>query len=176
MTGAQIVRAVYLWALAGALVVMAIAAGALIRARGYEFIVNDSPSMPRGVYLIHLGALPAQLGETVVFRPIPAFAHLIYGRGWLPRGMPLIKTVGGLAGDIWCTIDERFVVDGEDWGPVFVRDAQGRVLPPAGGCHRVDNGYFLPVATHLSRSFDGRYMGAVPMTQVIGTGFPLLTF
>lgn len=176
MTAHQYIRLLRLLALAGALVVLALCAGELIRLSGHALYVNDSPSMPRGLYWIHLGVLPSERGEVVVFRPLPAFAHLIYGRGWLPHDMPLIKPVGGLLGDIYCVIDGHFVVDGEDAGPIFARDAQGRPVPQMAGCHRVARGTFLPVSSYLPRSFDGRYMGAVPVTQVVGTGVPLLTF
>ena len=170
------VRLLRLLARAGAVIVLACGAGELIRLSGHALYVNDSPSMPRGLYWIRMGALPTEHGEVVVFRPTPAFAHLIYGRGWLPNGMPLIKPVGGIAGDIYCAIAGRLVVDGEDAGPIFARDVEGRAVPQVSGCHRIRPGYFLPVASNIARSFDGRYMGAVPMTQVIGTGLQLLTF
>lgn len=176
MTGIPIVRAVRHWAFAGALIVLAVSAGELIRLSGHALYVNDSPSMPRGLYWIRLDVLPSERGEVVVFRPTQAFAHLIYGRGWLPRDMPLIKPVGGVAGDIYCAIDGRFLVDGEDAGPIFARDAQGRLVPQMAGCHRVERGTFLPVSSYLPRSFDGRYMGTVPVSNVIGTGVPVLTF
>ncbi len=176
MTAHQYIRLLRLLALAGALVVLAYGAGALIRLSDHALYVNDSPSMPRGLYWIHLGVLPSERGEVVVFRPTLAFAHLIYERGWLPHDMPLIKSVGGVAGDIYCTIDGHFVVDGEDAGPIFDRDAQGAVVPQMAGCHRVARGTFLPVSSYIARSFDGRYMGAVPAANVIGTGVPLLTF
>ncbi|HMM58218.1 MAG TPA: S26 family signal peptidase [Rudaea sp.] len=176
MKANQYIRLLRLLALACVLVVLAYAAGALIRLSGHALYVNDSPSMPRGVYWIRMGAPPTQRGEVVVFRPLPAFAHLIYGRGWLPRDMPLIKPVGGTAGDIYCAIDGRFLVNGEDAGPMFDRDAQGAVVPQMAGCHRVARGTFLPVSSYIPRSFDGRYMGAVPAANVIGTGVPLLTF
>lgn len=176
MTAHQYIRLLRLLALAGALVVIAESAGALIRLSGHVLYVNDSPSMPRGLYWIRLGELPTEHGEVVVFRPAPAFAHFIYGRGWLPRGMPLIKPVGGLPGDIYCIIDARFVVDGEDAGPIFARDTQGLPVPQIAGCHRVARGTFLPVSSFIPRSFDGRYMGTVPVSNVVGTGVPVLTF
>ena len=176
MTVNPCVRLLRLLALAGALIVLACSAGELTRLSGHAFYVNDSPSMPRGLYWIRLRVLPSERGEVVVFHPTPAFARLIYGRGWLPHDMPLIKPVGGVAGDIYCAVDGRLVVDGEDAGPIFARDAQGARVPQVSGCHRVRPGYFLPVASTIARSFDGRYMGAVSMAQVIGTGVPLVTF
>jgi len=36
---------------------------------------------------------------------------------------------------------------------------------------------FLPVSSYFDRSFDGRYMGAVPTAKRVGqSGHPLLTF
>ncbi len=121
-------------------------------------------------------ATPVQRGDYVVFVPPDSAAALIYGRGWLPNSMPLLKPVGGLEGDTYCVRAGRFLVDGVDVGPVFLLDAQGLPLPQIGGGHRVGREEFLPLSSHIDRSFDGRYMGAVPVANVLGTGVPLLTF
>lgn len=169
-------RALRLYALAIVAVAVGVAAGHAIDASGHALVVNTSPSMPSGVYWITRGAARMARGRVVLFTPPEGVCDLVYGRGWLPEGMPLLKTVGGLAGDTYCVREGRFVVAGDDVGPVFVADSQGRPLPQLAGCRRVGADEFLPVATTLDRSFDGRYLGAVPKHNVLGTGRLLMAF
>jgi conjugative transfer signal peptidase TraF len=160
-----------------ALVVACVAtAGAAIPLSGHELVFNDSPSVPRGLYWITLGAHPSRSGDYVVFTPPADAAALIYGRGWLPNSMPLLKPIGALEGDRYCIEHGRFLINGRDSGSVFATDASGLPMPRIVGCRRVSRDEFLPVSTHIERSFDGRYMGTVPMKKIIGTGRPILTF
>lgn len=168
--------ALRLYGLAGVCIASAIATAALISVSGHRIVVNDSPSMPRGFYWMTIGATPSARGEVVMFRPDAAWAARIYGRGWLPAGMPLLKTVGGLPGDEYCVRDGRFLIAGSEIGPVFRVDSQGRPIPQIGGCRRVGNGEFLPIAKTFDRSVDGRYMGSVPVRNVLGVGHALMTF
>lgn len=168
-------RALRLYVVAVVAIAAAFAAGKAIDASGHALVVNTSPSMPSGVYWITRAA-PMVRGSVVLFAPPDGVRDLIYGRGWLPNGMPLLKTVGGLAGDTYCVRDGRFVVASDDIGPVFLLDSQGLPLPQISGCRRVGAGEFLPVALRLDRSFDGRYMGAVPLRNVLGVGRALITF
>jgi len=176
MNSVQTIEALRLFARATAILVMIVIAGAMVRFTGHELVFNGSPSVPRGLYWIRLGATPSAKGDVVVFRPPASFAALIYGRGWLPVGMPLLKPVGGLEGDRFCVEGSRFIVNGVDVGPVFISDSHGLAVPQLVGCRHVEQDEFLPVSTFLARSFDGRYMGAVPMGRVIGTGLPIWTY
>lgn len=176
MKRVNLTKALRLYALAASIVGLAVVSGEAIGFSGHELVVNTSPSMPRGLYWIALGPEPARRGEIVVFMPPDAVGAMIYDRGWLANGVPLLKPIGGLAGDTYCVTKGRFVVNGVDAGPVFSLDAQGQPLPQIAGCRRVGRNEFLPVSSHLDRSFDGRYMGAVPMRHVLGTGHALLTF
>ncbi len=169
-------KAIRFFAFASATVTLAYVTGGLIRFSGHELVFNDSPSVPRGLYWIRLGIAPVSRGEYVMFAPTDLVAALIYGRGWLPNGMPLLKPVGGLDGDTYCLKDGHFIVNGANAGPVFLLDSQGLPLPQFAGCRHVRHGEFLPVSSYIERSFDGRYMSAVPIANVIGTGFPLLMF
>ncbi len=164
------------YVLAASLIGLTICAGEAIRFSGHELIVNTSPSMPRGVYWIALGDEPTRRGEIAVFVPPDAVGAMIYERGWLATGMPMLKAVGALPGDTYCVRSGRFVVNDADVGPVFLLDGQGQPLPQIAGCRRVNHDEFLPVSSYLDRSFDGRYMGAVPTHFVLGTGRALLTF
>ncbi|HEX3894811.1 MAG TPA: S26 family signal peptidase [Rudaea sp.] len=169
-------KMVRLYVLAASLIGSTICVDEAITLSGHELIVNTSPSMPRGLYWIALGEQPTRRGEIVSFVPPASVGALIYARGWLAKGMPLLKPVGALAGDTYCVKDRRFVVNDVDAGPVFLLDGQGQPLPQIAGCHRIDRDQFLPVSSHLDRSFDGRYMGALSTHVVLGTGRALLTF
>lgn len=172
----RLTRVLRLYALAAAIILAAFSIGKALQVSGHELVLNTSPSMPLGLYWIARGTVPMRRGEVVVFAPTPDMGAMIYGRGWLRHGMPLLKTVGGLAGDEYCVRSGRFLVAGADAGPVFPLDTKGRPLPRIAGCRRVGRDDFLPVASALDRSFDGRYMGAVPVRNVLGTGRALVTF
>ncbi|HEX7934853.1 MAG TPA: S26 family signal peptidase [Paraburkholderia sp.] len=169
-------RALRYYALAVGLTAVAFATGQAIDASGHALVVNTSPSMPSGVYWITRGTSPLKRGDVVLFAPPDGARELIYGRGWLPRGIPMLKTIGGLAGDTYCVREGRFVVAGADLGPVFVSDSQGLPVPQLVGCRRVGEDEFLPVASTYDRSFDGRYFGAVSVRNVLGVGRALVTF
>jgi conjugative transfer signal peptidase TraF len=176
MTRGNITKALRLYAVAAAMILLATIAGAAILMSGHELVFNDSPSVPRGLYWIRLGAQPRERGEYVIFVPPDTAASLIYGRGWLPKSTPLLKPLGGVEGDSYCVTGGRFIVNDIDAGPVYFVDARGLPLPQMRGCRRVGHREFLPVSSYLDRSFDGRYMGAVPTANVLGSGYPLLTF
>ncbi|MBN8888445.1 MAG: S26 family signal peptidase [Rudaea sp.] len=171
-----VARALRYYAMAVGLVAAAFAADEAIDASGHALVVNTSPSMPSGIYWIARGGASMQRGDVVQFAPPDGVRELIYGRGWLPEGMPLLKTVGGLAGDVYCVRDGRFVVADADLGPVFTHDSQDLPVPQILGCRCVGEDEFLPVASTLDRSFDGRYFGAVPVRNVLGVGHALVTF
>lgn len=176
MKQVNILRASRLYAFAASVVLLATLVGAAIPLTGHELVFNDSPSVPRGFYWIALGVEPTRRGEYVVFVPPDAAATLIYGRGWLPKSLPLLKPVGGVEGDRYCVMSGRFVVNDLDAGPVFLLDTQGLPMPQIHGCHTIGHDEFLPVSSHIEHSFDGRYMGAVSKAKVLGSGHPLMTF
>lgn len=164
------------YVIAVAIVAAAYTAGKAIESSGHTLIVNTSPSMPTGIYWLSHDAQSVERGEVVMFAPPQAVRAMVYGRGWLPDSMPLLKTIGGLAGDVYCIRHRRFVVDGRDVGATFLLDGQGLPLPQLAGCRRVGVDEFLPVSNHIERSFDGRYFGAVPMKSVLGVGRALVMF
>jgi len=176
MTRAVVLRALRYYALAVGLAAVGFATGEAIDASGHALIVNTSPSMPSGIYWITRDAAQLERGDVVLFAPPDNVRELIYGRGWLPVGVPLLKTVGGIAGDAYCVRDGRFIVAGADVGPVFASDSQGLPVSQIVGCRCVGAGEFLPIATTLDRSFDGRYFGAVPVRNVLGVGHTLIRF
>ena len=81
---------------------------------GVSIVINPTVSEPVGFYRIVNHAVPNyRRGMTVVF-PVPApFQSLVYGRGWLKAGVPLMKNIGALAGDQVCVREDHFEVNGK---------------------------------------------------------------
>ena len=59
----------------------------------------------------------------------PAFLEMVYGRGWLRPGVPLLKTIVALAGDEVCIREEHFEVNGRTLGPVYAVYSTGASMP-----------------------------------------------
>ena len=147
------------------------------RSMGVLIVLNPTASEPTGFYRIVIHAVPDyQRGMTVVF-PVPVpFQSLVYGRGWLKAGVPLMKNIGALAGDQVCVSEDHFEVNGKDLGPVSTVDRTGASLPRLRGCFQIADGYFFPMSQYHERSFDGRYIGAQPLAVITGEARPLWTF
>jgi len=140
----------------------------------HHYYLNLSESAPLGLYrVIHTSSLFLKRGDMVVFSPPEWAEPLVYGRSWLPRGWPLLKYVGALEGDTYCVLFGDFFVNGKYIGKVSTQDSQGLPLYPMKGCHTVEYASFLPVSSHIPNSFDGRYMGAVSLSCIIGKAYPV---
>jgi len=115
-------------------------------------------------------------GMYVVF-PVPRdMQALVYGRHWMPDGVPFLKELAALAGDRVCVRADRLEINGRYVGPVYERDSQGRPLPQNLGCFEVREGMFFAASAHLEKSFDSRYFGPLPLTQLLGEARPVWTF
>src|ERR1700686_4457530 len=66
---------------------------------GPSLVINSTRSEPRGFYrLVSHEPQEYRRGMSVVF-PVPdAYRGLVYARGWLANGVPLLKTIVALAG------------------------------------------------------------------------------
>ena len=138
-----------------------------------RLLINVTPSVPVGLYLARTSSgHDCRRGEIVAFLPRDGIANLIRERNWLPEGVPIVKKVGAVAGDQYCVNAGQMTVNGRPVGAVSVVDSAGRPLPQIRGCHRVNSGEFLPVGD-IDRSFDGRYMGAQPISSIAAVLTPL---
>jgi conjugative transfer signal peptidase TraF len=145
-------------------------------ASGYHFFLNLTGSEPRGVYLQRPFDGTLHRGDLVFMKCPPGFEKFVYGRKWLPNGWPLLKTVRGIPGDCFCVSENDVSVEGKRFGPVFPRDRQGLQLPVIRGCRSIPPHHFLPIATGLENSFDGRYFGAVPDSLITGKAELIISF
>jgi conjugative transfer signal peptidase TraF len=139
-----------------------------------KLIWNASASVPLGLYKItpvnHL-----RVGDRVVIDPPELLASLLAERGYLPRGVPLLKTIAAGSGQRVCRIGSRIIIDGEAIGQAHEQDRLGRDLPDWQGCRRIGADELFLMNASVPDSFDGRYFGPTPATAIIGKAVPLWT-
>ena len=143
---------------------------------GKTFWLNFTESEPVGLYHMEKPNREIRRGDMVIMSIPGPYQKYVYGRKWLSPGWPLLKHVGAVAGDQFCSGGDSFWINGVSIGPVFSVDSQGLPLPRLGGCRQVPYGHFLPVATGVKTSFDGRYMGPVSLSEIRGLVRPIWVF
>lgn len=160
----------------GAVVICLIVMQTINSMTGPHFLLNLSSSEPLGIYRLRPFNGTLRRGEIVWMKAPQKAGAFIYERGWLPRGWPLLKHVMAVPGDTFCITDTTLTVNGALVGPVTDRDRKGQPLPRIRGYFDVSAGSFLPVATNIANSFDGRYFGTVPASSIIAIATPVVTF
>lgn len=132
---------------------------------------NTTASVPVGMY----GLSPpgrVVVGDLVVVRPDPGLAAVLAERGWLPRGVPLVKPVAAVAGQTACRSGLDVTLDGRLVARALAADGQGRSLPRWGGCRRLEAGEVLLLAP-APGSVDGRYFGVTGRGGILARARPL---
>lgn len=102
-------------------------------------------------------------------------ADFMVERGYIGRGVPLMKHIAALPGQTVCRTDTAITVDTVSLGDALDRDKRGRELPVWPGCRRVANGDIFLINPDVSDSLDGRYFGPIAARAVIGKATPLYT-
>lgn len=138
-----------------------------------RLIWNASASAPIGLYRIDAGTSP-RLGDLVAIDPPPALSRFLAARGYLPRGLPLLKRVAALPGALVCRSGTFVTVDGAGVARALARDRAHRPLPVWTGCRTVGRDEFF-LLNAAPDSLDGRYFGPLPTAGLIGSAHPLLT-
>ncbi|MEA1651268.1 S26 family signal peptidase [Nitrospirillum sp. BR 11164] len=139
-----------------------------------KFIWNASASTPIGLYSI----APAdhfEVTDLVAVRAPEPLAAFMVERGYIGRGVPLMKRVAGVAGQEVCRHDHAITVDGVPMGDALDRDHLGRSLPVWQGCRRIAERELFLMNWSVRDSLDGRYFGPLPTSDVIGRATPLWT-
>ena len=134
---------------------------------------NASASAPIGLYRVDVGA-PPRLGDLVAIAPPPALGTFLAQRGYLLRGVPLLKRVAGLPGALVCRSGVFVTVNGVAVARALARDRANRPLPVWTGCRIVGRGELFLVNAARD-SLDGRYFGPLSSTGLLGTAHPILT-
>lgn len=139
-----------------------------------HYIWNASASVPIGLYLIQpTGNL--FVTELVAIQPPEPTAKFLADRGYLPRGVPILKRVLALHGQTVCRNQLTITVDKIEMGEVRERDNRGRPLPVWQGCRVIAEGEVFLMNWQSADSLDGRYFGVLPTTAIVGRAEPLWT-
>jgi conjugative transfer signal peptidase TraF len=166
------------------LLVLALGAGTLsltLLAAWAGLRLNDSPSMPTGLYIRTSSESDASL---VVFCPVDPFARLSAERGYRSRGNcpdaaePLAKPLAARPADVVELSGKGMSVNGKllpNTAPLAT-DTASRPLPHwPFGRYVVAPGTLWVASSYNPRSFDSRYFGPVKASQVREHVRPLLT-
>lgn len=138
-------------------------------------IWNASDSVPVGLYVTS-AVDTLDIGDLVVVRAPRSVADFMATRGILPHGVPLLKRVAALQGQVVCRSDTEITVDRVAIGKALTSDSIGRPLPVWSGCQIVGPGTIFLMNWQSVDSFDGRYFGLLPTSAVIARASPVWTF
>ncbi|MER8977887.1 S26 family signal peptidase [Mesorhizobium sp. M0870] len=139
-----------------------------------RLIWNASASVPIGFYAIHAHG-PFEVADLVAVNAPEPLAAFLADRGYLPRGVPLLKRILGVSGQRVCRSNLTITVDGIKAGMALKRDRAGRDLPVWQGCRRISPGEVFLMNRQVRDSLDGRYFGLLSTSQIIGRAVPLWT-
>jgi type IV secretory pathway protease TraF len=135
-------------------------------------LINESPSLPRGVYRHRPSAAP-DLSALVALRQPDAVQPYLARRG-MPEAVRLIKRVAATGGDVVCSDGRRLGVPGRVVA-VRPRDRAGQPLPVWRGCRRLAADERLLLGD-TATSLDSRYFGPVTTAQIEGVYTAVLTW
>ena len=160
------------WAVLG-VTVFFLSLGALIAEQTPALaLVNESPSVPRGLYLRQPGGAPER--GAMVALPQPPIARRYLGALGMPDEVLLIKRVAAVGGDPVCRQGTAVRMPGRV-AHVLDRDRRGAALPGWTGCRRLaPDELFLLGDT--AGSFDSRYFGPVRTRDLEGVFRETLTW
>lgn len=137
-------------------------------------IWNASASVPMGLYAVKPTSVH-HVGDLVLVRPPEALAAFLDSRGYLERGVPLLKHIAALPGHDVCRIGRTVAVNGVTMGHALDRDHLGRNLPSWEGCRRVTDHEVFLMNSQSENSLDGRYFGPLSASTIVGRADPLWT-
>lgn len=142
----------------------------------YRFVyLNDTPSLPRGIYL-RVPMMGLSDGMYVVFTPNEKAIKVGKERGWFKEDTFFLKKVGAVEGERFFidSATHQFFANEKYIGQIQKADSHERPMPELHGEFTVPEGEFLPVGEH-PLSFDGRYTGTVPIQNIHARVVPLFT-
>ena len=159
-----------------ALVVIAVIASSILF--GHRLIVNRTHSLPVGLY--YWSDVPIKKGSIVLFKPDHStpLEQLGIERGYEAWGVPLLKRVVALSGDVVSVSSSGVSINGQllpNSAPLS-RDEAGRPVAMA-QLDRftlgTDQAFLMGVTL---TSWDSRYFGPVPIARCSGSFVPVLTW
>jgi type IV secretory pathway protease TraF len=149
----------------GAAAVIALTAGVTAKAAWPDpLLVNETPSLPKGLYLRVPDQAPRRGSVVAIDQPRTARGYLATLR--MPEGVKLLKRVVATPGDEVCRAGGRLHWPGGEVR-ALARDRRGVGLPAWRGCTRLGPDQLL-VLGDTATSFDSRYFGPVSVADVSG--------
>lgn len=133
---------------------------------------NATASVPIGLYRLNPHPRVVR-GILVAVTPLPQVAQLAARRGYLPMGVPLLKRVAGVEGDLVCRAGTMIFVDGRPIGRALASDRCGRPLPRWRGCAWLGPRDVFVMNMGVQDSFDGRYFGVLSTSSILGRATPV---
>jgi conjugative transfer signal peptidase TraF len=137
-----------------------------------KLIWNASASVPIGLYSVTPTNIH-HVGDLVVVRPPEALAAFLGARGYLAKGVPLLKHIAALPGQDVCRTGRTITVNGVTMGHALDRDHRGRILPSWEGCRLVADHEVFLMNWQSENSLGGRYFGPLPASTIVGRADPL---
>ena len=145
---------------------------------GWDLRINESPSLPIGIWRVSPLDRELRRGDIVSFCPpdTPAFREA-WRRGYLGGGLceggyePLLKPVAAIAGDRLNRTEEGISINGRliANSKSLTHDSSGRTLPSPGADNViVAKGEVWVISSYNPLSFDSRYFGPVPISRIEG--------
>lgn len=153
---------------AGALLALA----ATSAAASGVLLVNESPSLPEGLYRRIESAAP-RLGDVVAVEPPAGARAYLTGLG-MPPTIKLLKRVGAVGGQRVCARDGAVHLSGRALAARAI-DRRGATLPRWSGCRVLDRDEVFVVGD-TAESFDSRYFGPVRQAALAGLYREVLTW
>ena len=133
-----------------------------------KLFYNPSQSAEIGWYYVE-PIVSLSVGDLVVANLPEEAANFAHDRGYLPRDLPVIKTIGGVAGERYCIKDGEFQIEERVSLSLLPLDSQGRALPePPEMCVEISDGFVLLISERIDHSFDSRYFGEVRISNIVG--------
>jgi conjugative transfer signal peptidase TraF len=143
--------------------------------RNYALVYNPTASAPKGWYVVERDP-NFRIGDYVLVRLPNDAARLASDRHYLPSSVPILKRVGALGRQFVCLSGDRVVIDGRVVAHALVRDGAGRHLASWAHCRPLTSDELFLLSLTNPSSFDSRYFGPIPQTNVIGKATPLWTW
>lgn len=140
-----------------------------------RLVYNPSESAPRGWYLIGR-VTDLRIGDYLIVTLPHDIAVFAAKRGYLPRGVPVLKRVVATEGHHVCLRDGRIVIDGLPVADARSYDGKHRPLIPWSHCRQLLAGELFLLNVDSASSFDSRYFGPVDVLFVRGRATPLRTW
>jgi type IV secretory pathway protease TraF len=127
-------------------------------------LINESPSLPKGLYLRSMDQTPRR-GAVVAVAPPPSARPYLASLG-MPAHVPLLKRVAATGGAQVCRANGWLRWPGHA-ARALSRDRRGAPLHAWSGCRRLGDDELL-VMGDTPTSFDSRYFGPVRRSSVTG--------